>query len=81
LGCARLLDLCQIDRTLQAQGPFGHDQDDLIKNLAADLGQVKNIDIRRAMVSHFYQADKDYGTRLAAAVAVDVKDVQTTIGH
>jgi catalase len=28
------------------------------------------------MVSHFYQADKDYGTRLAAAVGVDVKDVQ-----
>ena len=58
-----------------------HEQDDLIKNLAADLGQVKNIDIRRAMVSHFYQADKDYGARLAAAVAVDVKDVQAMIGH
>jgi catalase len=30
------------------------------------------------MVSHFYQADKDYGTRLAAAVGVDIKPVERT---
>jgi catalase len=58
-----------------------HEQDDLIKNLAADLGQVKNGDIKRTMVSHFYQADKNYGTRLAAAVGVEIKDVQAMIGH
>ncbi len=58
-----------------------HEQDDLIKNLAADLRQIKNVDIKRAMVSHFYQADKDYGTRLAAAVGVDVKDVQAMSDH
>jgi len=54
-----------------------HEQDDLIKNLAADLGQVKSMQIRETMVSHFYQADKDYGTRLAHAVGVDVKEVET----
>jgi catalase len=58
-----------------------HEQDDLIKNLAADLRQIQNVDIKRAMISHFYQADKDYGTRLAAAVGVDVKDVQAMSDH
>jgi catalase len=53
-----------------------HEQDDLIKNLSADLGQVKSMPIREAMVSHFYRADKDYGTRLAAAVGVDIKSVE-----
>ena len=53
-----------------------HEQDDLIKNLAADLGQVKSMQIKEAMVSHFYKADKDYGTRLAAAVGVDVKSIE-----
>jgi catalase len=58
-----------------------HEQDDLIKNLAADLIQVKSVDTKRAMVSHFYQADQDYGTRLAVAVGVSVKDVQAMIGR
>jgi catalase len=49
-----------------------HDQDDLIKNLAADLGVVTNPEIRKTMVSHFYQADRDYGTRLAKLVNVDI---------
>jgi len=58
-----------------------HEQDALIKNLAADLTQVKSVDTKRAMVSHFYQADQDYGTRLAAAVGINVKDVQAMIGR
>jgi catalase len=58
-----------------------HEQDDLIKNLAADLVQVKSIETKRAMVSHFYEADQEYGTRLAAAVGVDVKDIHAMIGH
>jgi catalase len=53
-----------------------HEQDDLIKNLAADLGQVKSMPIKQAMVSHFYQGDKDYGTQLAAATGVDIKSVE-----
>jgi hypothetical protein len=28
------------------------------------------------MVNHFYQADKDYGTRLAAAVGVDIRSAE-----
>jgi catalase len=58
-----------------------HEQDDLVKNLAADLIQVKSIETRRAMVSHFYEADQEYGTRLAVAVGVDIKDVHAMIGH
>jgi catalase len=45
-----------------------HEQDDLIKNLAADLGQVKDRQIKDLMVSYFSRADKDYGSRLAKAV-------------
>jgi catalase len=56
-----------------------HEQDDLIKNLSADLGQVKSMQIKEAMVSHFYQADKDYGTRLAAAVGVDISAVEKMV--
>jgi catalase len=58
-----------------------HEQDDLIKNLAADIGQVKNAEIKQTMVSHFYQADQDYGTRLANAVGVDVKQLHAMAGH
>jgi catalase len=53
-----------------------HEQDDLIKNLAADLGQVKSDQLKETMVSHFYQADKNYGTRLAEAVDVDIRSVE-----
>ena len=51
------------------------EKDHLIKNLASDLGRVKSVQVRQMMVSHFYQADKDYGTRLAKAVDVDVNAV------
>jgi catalase len=58
-----------------------HEQDDLIKNLAADLGQVKSAEIKQAMVSHFYRADHDYGARLAQAIGVDIKQIQMTSEH
>ncbi len=51
------------------------EKDHLIKNLASDLGRVKSLQVREMMVSHFYQADKDYGARLAKAVDVDVNAV------
>lgn len=51
-------------------------QDHLIKNMGSDLGRVTNPKIRQMMVAHFYQADKDYGTRLAKAVNVTMPDVQ-----
>ena len=43
----------------------------LIKNLAGDLGQVKNADVKKTILNFFYQADADYGTRLAKALSVD----------
>jgi catalase len=51
------------------------DQDDLIKNLAADLVQMKNEPAKDLFISHFYRADKDYGTRLAAAAKADLATV------
>jgi catalase len=53
-----------------------HEREDLIKNLAADLGQVKDEQIKDTMVSHFYLADKDYGTQLAKAVNADLQAVE-----
>ncbi|MFO0906422.1 MAG: catalase [Pirellulales bacterium] len=40
----------------------------LIKNLAADLNQVRDPQVRAKMLSHFQQADPEYGARLAAAL-------------
>jgi catalase len=52
------------------------DQDDLITNLVGDLSQVTNPDIVLEMVSHFYKADVNYGTRLAEALHLDVHQVE-----
>ena len=52
------------------------DRDNLIGNLAADLGQVKSAEIKQIMLSHFYKADADYGTLLTTAVKGDLNDVQ-----
>lgn len=49
----------------------------LIANLAGDLGKVKNPDVKKTMVAHFYKADVDYGTRLAKAVNIDLTEVQS----
>jgi catalase len=37
---------------------------------------VKDEQIKDVMVSHFYLADKDYGTQLAKAVSADLQTVQ-----
>lgn len=55
------------------------DKADLIANLSGDLGQVASPRIRTIMVSYFYQADKDYGTRLAKAVNVPMADVTKAV--
>jgi catalase len=58
------------------------EQDHLIKNLAADLGQqTVSPQIRQAMVSHFYQADPEYGTRLAKLIQVDIATVKQQLGQ
>lgn len=52
---------------------------DLISNLAMDLNQVKDKKIKAIMVSYFYRADKNYGTRLAKATKVPLNDVMKYI--
>lgn len=51
-------------------------QQHLIDNLAGDLGQVQNMEIKREMLAFFYKADKDYGTRISKAVNVDLAGVE-----
>ena len=52
------------------------DKANLISNLAGDLGQVKNSKVRDTMISYYYKADADYGTRLAKALHADVKHIE-----
>lgn len=54
------------------------DKADLVLALSADLSHVKNQDNLYGMLSHFYRADKDYGTRLTQAVHANLARVQTT---
>nr|WP_245979261.1 catalase [Lysobacter pythonis] len=51
-------------------------QGNLIRNLAADLGQVRDAMIKNTMVAHFYKADADYGRKLASAVKADLREVE-----
>lgn len=51
----------------------------LVKNLAADLSQVKNKEIVYKMIYHFYMADKDYGMRLAKSLNIDRNEVESFI--
>lgn len=54
-------------------------KENLIKNLTADLSQVKNKEIVYKMIYHFYMADKDYGMKLAKALNVDRNEVESFI--
>ncbi len=55
------------------------DQDNLIKNLSGALNQVKNKEITKRMIAHFYQADKEYGTRLLKATTLNLSDIEPFI--
>jgi len=55
------------------------DRANLISNLAGDLGKVKDKAVKTTMVAHFYQANVEYGTRLAKAVDVSLDEVQKLI--
>ena len=57
------------------------DKADLIKNLAGDLGQVTSLRTRTIMVSYFYQADHDYGQRVAKAVDVPMSAVLSAVAE
>jgi len=51
----------------------------LIKNLSGDLAHVKNAEVKLTMLSHFYQADAEYGTRLCRALGIDPAKVRARI--
>jgi catalase len=53
------------------------DKQELITALSGDLGQVTNDTNKYTMLSYFYKADADYGTRLANAVHANVQQVQS----
>lgn len=61
-------------RALTAQ-----DRADLVTNLAGDLNVVTSARTKTIMVSYFYQADQDFGTRLATAVNVPITDVSRAV--
>jgi catalase len=52
------------------------DKADLVTALGADLGHVGNDANKYTMLSYFYKADPDYGSRLAAATRADVTQVK-----
>lgn len=52
------------------------EQNNLIANLAGDLGQVKDEQTRYIMLSHFYKADAGYGEALAKALKADAAKVK-----
>lgn len=53
------------------------EQLNLIRNLAGDLGAVKEINTKHKMLSYFYKADADYGMKLTKAVNGDIAKVKT----
>ncbi|WP_126285513.1 catalase [Burkholderia stagnalis] len=59
-------------RALSAQ-----ERQDLLTALSGDLNQVKNDANKYAMLSYFYKADADYGTRLARATHADPARVKS----
>ena len=49
-------------------------QSQLISNLVDDLGQVKNKDVQKKMITFFYLANREYGMRVAAALGFTKAD-------
>ncbi|WP_370637494.1 catalase [Flagellimonas sp. HMM57] len=50
------------------------EQENLIGNLAGDLGQVKDKAIQKTMITYFYRADRDFGMKLATNLGFSMKD-------
>ncbi|MBX9400897.1 catalase [Lysobacter sp. BMK333-48F3] len=48
----------------------------LIANLAGDLGQVRNDEVRYTMLAHFYKADAEYGSKISQALKADRAKVE-----
>ncbi|MBB5464184.1 catalase [Paraburkholderia sp. CI2] len=54
---------------------------DRVTALSGDLGRVTNDANKYTMLSYFYKADPDYGTRLARATHADLSRVQDMASH
>ncbi|GAB2893829.1 catalase [Microbulbifer echini] len=52
------------------------ERQNLVENLAGDLGKVRDSNTQHLMLSYFYQADKEYGQRLTKAVGGDLGRVK-----
>jgi catalase len=59
-------------RTLSVQ-----DKQDLVTALSGDLKRMTNDANKYTMLSYFYKADTDYGTRLAQATHADLSRVRS----
>jgi catalase len=51
------------------------DRAEIIINMTADLTVVRDHKVQVEMISHFYKANTEYGTRLAKALHIDVQEV------
>lgn len=49
-------------------------KENLISNLAGDLGQVTDKDIQKKMITYFYKADREYGMAIAKALGFKMSD-------
>lgn len=58
------------------RGLSKQDQKDLIVNLAGDLGKVQDDETKHIILSYFYRADKDYGSKLTKAVNGNLSRVE-----
>jgi catalase len=58
-----------------------NDKTDLVTALSGDLSRVTNDANKYAMLSYFYMADADYGTRLAQATHADLSRVKDAAAH
>lgn len=59
---------------------FPEDQKaNLVTNLALDLNKVKDLGVKTAVVSFFFRANADYGTRVAKAINLDLEAVKQLV--
>lgn len=53
-----------------------HERENLIKNMTCDL-KAATSEVQKTMIGYFYQADKEYGTKLAVALKINIKEILT----
>jgi len=67
-------DFQQAGERIRAMSPT--DREHLIQNLVGEFAKVKKPGVVAKIVSHLYQADADFGAKLAAAAGVEVDQVK-----